>query len=236
VDEPREPLLSSVYRRRRVVATAGTAVGALLFVWAVGALLGGNQTPSVRGASHGVPLATTRAPASNPPSTGMIATHGSATSSPSASPSLQTTTNPTTTTTSAPPPGPPQACPDSVIRLTVTTPRPAYRVGQRPGLTLHITNVGQVPCFRDVSHQLRSVLLRTTSGVRLWSSADCYSLTTHEIPTLAPNQTLSYYVVWYGRTSAPGCPVRRETVPAGQYELVGQLGNLVGAPTPLTLG
>ncbi|HEY3610463.1 MAG TPA: hypothetical protein VGL06_23380, partial [Pseudonocardiaceae bacterium] len=89
---------------------------------------------------------------------------------------------------------------------------------------------------RDVSHQLRSVLLRTTTGVRLWSSSDCYSLTTHEIPTLAPNQTLSYDVVWYGRTSAPGCPVKRATVPAGTYELVGQLGTLVGAPTPLTLG
>lgn len=216
------------------MATAGTAVGALLFVWAVGALLGGNGTPSVRGAAHGVALATTRAPASNPPATGLIATHGSTTSSPSASASLQSTT--TATTTSAPPPGPPQVCPDSVIRVTVTTPRPAYRVGQRPGLTLLVTNVGAVPCFRDVSHQLRSVVLRTTGGVRLWSSSDCYSLTTHEIPTLAPNQTLSYGVVWYGRTSAPGCPVKRTTVPAGQYELVGQLGNLVGAPTPLTLG
>jgi hypothetical protein len=218
------------------VATAGTAVGALLFVWAVGALLGGNDTPSVRGAAHGVPLATTSAPASNPPTTGMIAPHGSTTSSPSASASLQaTTTTTTTTTTSAPPPGPPQVCPDSVIRLTVTTPRPAYRVGQRPGLTLHITNAGPVPCFRDVSHQLRSVLLLTSNGVRLWSSSDCYSLTTHEVPTLAPNQTLSYGVVWYGRTTAPGCPARRAVVPAGQYELVGQLGSLTGAPTPLTL-
>lgn len=215
------------------MATAGTALGALLFVWAVGALLGGNATPAIRGTAHGVPLATTRAPASNPPTTGMIATHGSTTSSPSASATLQATT---TTTTSAPPPGPPQACPDSVIRLTVTTPRPAYRVGQRPGLTLHITNAGAVPCFRDVSHQLRSVLLLTTNGVRLWSSSDCYALTTHEIPTMAPNQTLSYGVVWYGRTSAPGCPVKRATVPAGQYELIGQLGSLVGAPTPLTLG
>jgi hypothetical protein len=214
-----------------MVAMAGTALGALLFVWSVGALLGGNDAvPSVRGASHGVPLATTRAPASNPPPTGKLPpVRGSATSS-------VTSVVPVVTTTSAPPPGPPQPCPDSVTRVTVTAAQPNYLVGQRPFLTLHIANVGPVACVRDVSRQYRSIVLMSGDGkTRLWSSSDCYSVNTNEVRTLQPGQSLSYNVAWAGRTSAPGCPAGRTTVPAGTYELIGQLGALAGTPTPLTL-
>jgi hypothetical protein len=224
-----------VYRRRRVVAMAGTAVGALLFVWAVGALLGGNDTtPSIRGTVNGVPLATTRTQASNPPPVGKLPVRGSATSSPSASPPATTTVP--VTTTSAPPPGPPQACPDSVLQIAVTAAQPSYLVGQRPFLTLHITNAGPVACVRDVSRQYRAILLMSADGkTRLWSSGDCYSVTTNEVRTLQPGQGLTYNVAWAGRTSAPGCPAGRTTVPAGTYELVGQLGSLTGPPTPLAL-
>ncbi|HEX4701234.1 MAG TPA: hypothetical protein VH352_03820 [Pseudonocardiaceae bacterium] len=244
MDEPRGALPASVYRRRRIVATAGSAIGALLFVWAIGALLGGNDAPSVKGTANaanlragGVHLATT-APASNPPATGTITVHGSATSSPSTSPSLSThpTSTPTATTTTAPPPppGPPQPCPDSVLRVTVTATQPSYPVGQRPVLTLHITNAGQVACVRDVSRQFRSIQVMAGT-VRLWSSGDCYSLATNEIRTLQPNQSLTYGVAWAGRTSAVGCPANRTTVPAGQYQLVGHLGAIAGPPTTLTL-
>ena len=218
---------------------AGTAVGALLFVWAVGALLGGNDTtPSVRGTAHGVPLATTRVPASNPPPTGRLPIRGSATSSPSSSPPATSAvaTTVVSTTTSAPPPGPPQPCPDSVMQIAVTAAQPNYLVGQRPFLTLHITNAGPVACVRDVSRQYRAILLMSADGkTRLWSSSDCYSVTTNEVRTLQPGQGLAYSVAWAGRTSAPGCPAGRTTVPAGTYELVGQLGSLTGQPTQLTL-
>jgi hypothetical protein len=237
VGEARQPLPPSVYRRRRIVATAGTAVGALLFIWAIGALLGGGDTPSVRGAANirdsGVALATT-APASNPPATGRLAARGSATNSPSASASRPAAT--TTTTTSVPPPGPPQPCPDSVIRVTATSEQPGYLVGEHPVLILHIANGGPVPCVRDISHQYRSVLVLSADGkTRLWSSSDCYQLTTNEIRTLQPNESLTYGVAWGGRTSAPGCPVHRATVGAGTYQLVGQLGSITGPPAILTL-
>lgn len=209
---------------------AGTAIGALLFVWVVGALLGGNDAaPAVRGTAHGVPLATTRA--SNPPSVGSLPpVRGSATSSPSATPPLPITTVVTTT------PGPPQHCADSVMQVVVTAAQPNYLVGQRPFLTLHIANVGPVACVRDVSRQYRSIVLMSADGkTRLWSSNDCYSVNTDEVRTLQPGQGLSYNVAWAGRTSAPGCPAGRTTVPAGTYELVGELGSLVGPPMLITL-
>lgn len=216
------------------MAMAGTGLGALLFVWAIGALLGGTDTPSVHGTAQHVPLATTRP--SSPPPAGKLPVRGGATSSAMSStttPAPTTTTTTVVPTTSPPPPGP---CPDSVIKLTVTSAQPSYAVGQRPALTLHVTNGGPVACTRDVSRQYRSILVLSADGTaRLWSSSDCYSVTTNEVHLLQPGQTLSYGVTWAGRTSAPGCPGRRATVPAGTYQLVGQLGSLTGPPATLTL-
>jgi hypothetical protein len=121
------------------------------------------------------------------------------------------------------------------MRVTVTTGRSAYRVGDQPRLTLHISNAGPVPCVRDVSRRLRSIEVRSGTKI-LWSSSYCYTVSTDEIRTLAPGESLAYSVVWAGRTAAPGCPAHRTTVPAGHYHLVGRLGTVTGPPTPLVLG
>ncbi len=102
--------------------------------------------------------------------------------------------------------------------------------------TLHITNVGPLACTRDISHQFRAlVVVPAGATTPLWSSSDCYSVVTHEVPLLQPGQAVSYSIDWAGRTSAPGCPGSRGIVPAGQYDVIGKLGNLTGAPTPFTL-
>lgn len=222
---------------------AGLGVGAVLFVWAVGALLGGGDTPSVRGTANeraaGVPLATTQPP-SNPPATGLLLLPGSPSSSASSATSASattaspTTTSPTPTTTTTPPP--PKACPDSVMRVTVTTPKAVYHVGDQPVLTLHIANAGSVACLRDVSHQLRSIEIVPVHGAQpLWASSYCYQATTNEIRLLGPGHGVAYTVRWAGRTAAPGCPVDRTTVPAGTYDAIGILGKLTGPRTPITL-
>ena len=224
-----------MYRRRRVLAAVGSGLSALLFLWAVGALLGGNSSPSVSGMANGVPL--TPAPSSsNPPAVGRIAQAG-ATSSSSASSSVSVTLSaPASPVGTTPPPGPPQPCPDSVLRLTATVAQPSYPVGQRPLFTLHVANTGPVPCTRDVSRQLRELLvLPVAGGAPLWGSDDCYTAGTHEIRTLQPGQEIAYSVAWAGRTSAPGCPAGRHTVAAGQYTVIARLGALASAPTPFAL-
>ena len=55
------------------------------------------------------------------------------------------------------------------------------------------------------------------------------------MPLLQPGQVISYDVDWAGRTSAAGCPRSRTVVPAGQYALIAELGNLTSAPTPFAL-
>jgi hypothetical protein len=185
-----------------------------------------------------VPLAT-GAPASNPPPTGQLSQSLDPSSSASASASMSarasvsaTTTTPVPTTTTV---APPTTCADSALRVTVTSDKPTYEVGDHPLLTLHIANAGKLPCLRDVSHQLRSITVRSTAGKVIWSSSYCYQSNTDELRLLQPKQTLSYSVQWAGRTAAPGCPTTRTTVPAGGYELVGVLGKLTGPASPLIL-
>jgi hypothetical protein len=115
--------------------------------------------------------------------------------------------------------------------------QPSYRAGQDPVFTLNVTNAGAVACTRDVSPPLRSLVVVPASGAQpLWSSADCNTVAgPPDVRTLQPGESASYSVTWAGRTSASGCPVDRQTVPAGQYVVIGRLGALASAPTPFTL-
>lgn len=228
-----------MYWRRRTLAVVGTSAAVVLFIWAVGALLGGNSSRQTNDAADegAVPIATTSsAPSSNPPPISAAARAGSTTS-----PSPTTSAAPATgsapgSAAPPPPPGPPQPCPDAAITLTATTDRPNYRVGQRPVFTLHVRNTGAVACTRDVSRPLRDlVVVPAGSTAPLWSETDCYAVPSHDVPTLAPGQEITFTVTWAGRTSAPGCPVHRTTVPAGQYGLIAKLGPLGSAPAPFTL-
>lgn len=218
----------------------GTAVVVIVLIWAAGALLASSGT--IRGAAddnpNGVPVATISP--SNPPPSGKLSQPGSPSSSSSTSPMPTTSAapspSPSSTPPPPPPPPPPPACADDVIQLIAGVSAPSYPVGTRPVFTLHITNTGPVACTRDVSHQFRSlVVVPAGGGNQLWSSSDCYSLVTHEVPLLQPGQVISYNVEWAGRTSAPGCPGSRDAVPPGQYALIAKLGNLASAPTPFTL-
>jgi hypothetical protein len=241
VNEPRDDLPPSVYWRRRTLAVVGTSVAVLLFIWAVGALLGGNSSRQTNNAADegSVPIATTTpsAPSSIPPPISAVARGSSTTSPSSTTPVAPTTTSaPGSPAPPPPPPGPPQPCPDASIALTATTDRPSYPVGRRPVFTLHIRNTGTVACTRDVSRPVRDlVVVPAGSTAPLWSDTDCYAVPSHDIPTLAPGQEITYTVTWAGRTSAPGCPAHRTTVGAGQYALIAKLGPLSSAPAPFTL-
>ncbi|WP_460406505.1 hypothetical protein [Actinophytocola sediminis] len=103
-------------------------------------------------------------------------------------------------------------------------------------MRLLIVNTGTEPCVRDVSRKLRELQIVSADGrERLWSSNDCYAPAGAERRVLAPGKPMEFALKWAGRTSAPGCPLARRTVPAGQYRVIGKLGPLASPPAPLTL-
>jgi hypothetical protein len=119
--------------------------------------------------------------------------------------------------------------------VSAETEQPSYRAGQHPLLRLLIANSSPVACLRDVSRNIRELVLTTPDGTRVWSSNDCYSPPGEEIRLIQPGEKLLFTVTWAGRTSEPGCPSRRRTVPPGSYLLTGKLGAVAGPPVPLEL-
>jgi hypothetical protein len=250
--EPNGPLPQSVYWRRRALAAVVSVLAVVLLAWLIGGLVEADDQHPVQGTASGSviggPTSTdvhmTSAPASAPPSSpGPDDPRGSVTSGPRSgtptsgdtSPATSPAPTPSTTTTPPPPPGPPAPCPDAVVKVDAAADLPSYPTGARPLLRLRITNVGPAPCTRDVSRNLREILVLGQDGTRLWSSNDCYGPPEQDVRVLPPNQPAVYTVNWAGRTSEPGCPLDRKPVPAGTYQVVGKLGALVGQATPLTL-
>lgn len=240
--EPTGPLPPSVYWRRRAFAAGSCVLAVVLLAWLIGGLVGAADDQPVRGTAGTKNLAG--APSSPPPSTrpaGAPSTSASPTTAPpttaaqpAASPSPAPTGRPTTRP--AAPPGPPKPCPDAMTKVTAQPGQPSYRVGQRPLLRLVIVNAGKVPCTRDLSRKLRELVITSADGkTRLWSSNDCYGPPGVDKRTLAPGKPLVFTLNWAGRTSAPGCPLERTTVPAGSYRVVGKLGALAGPPATLTM-
>ncbi|MFL6144006.1 MAG: hypothetical protein ACJ72N_19345 [Labedaea sp.] len=227
------PLPPGVYLRRRVVAGAACAAAIVLLAWIVGRLVG---------AADRVPVPAGQARAMQPPSSRPAPPRSGASPS-SASPSTTPPGAPASAGAGlpvppAPPPPPPAPlpCPDTAVQVRAEAERPGYRVGQHPLLSLVIANAGALPCLRDVSRATRELVITSADGgTRFWSSSDCYAPPGTDIRLLRPGDRLAFTVTWAGRTSAPGCPSRRRTVPAGSYLLTARLGALTSPPVPVLL-
>ena len=224
--EPVGPLPESVYRRRQAVALAGLVVVLLLAIWGIRSLGGEPQQPA---AGDQVPV-------------GPVTSTPSPNSSPSPSPSSTAGSTPPLPASAAPavapppPPGPPAPCPDTSVGVAAETDKPGYRVGERPVFRLIVTNTGSVPCTRDLAAALQEMIVLSADGTtRVWSSNDCAPGDGDEVRTLAPGEQLTFSVSWAGRTSEPDCPEERETVPAGEYQLITRLGAVTSAPAPFRL-
>ena len=228
--DPSGRLPHGVYWRRRMAAVAMSVVAVVLLAWVIGKLVDGGGPNPVQGAS---------ARSAQPPSTrstSEASSRASASSSASvAEPAAPAPAQPAQPPPPPAPPPPPQPCPDPAITVYAETEQPGYRVGERPLLRLLIVNASTVACYRDVSRSIRELVITTPDGTRVWSSNDCYSPPGEEIRLIQPGEKLLFTVNWAGRTSAPGCPSQRRTVPAGSYLVTGKLGAVTGAPVPLEL-
>lgn len=128
-----------------------------------------------------------------------------------------------------PPPEPP-VCADNEIRVAAEAAKPEFRVGERAGLRIVVTNVSDRECLRETNGTLRELVVSTPEGNRVWSSRDCHSESTNERPLLRPGQSVRNEVEWTGYTSTPECPVQREAAPAGEYSVIATLGPLTSPP------
>jgi hypothetical protein len=219
--QPQGPLPPQIYWRRR-----GLALGvALLVVAAVVVVIvtvvtghAGADTKSAVKPANAAPAAQPQ-PEVKTPITAV------------AQPPAQT---PTAVTAVTPPPVLKEGddCPDSTLAVKGLTSQPHYHVGDQPKFTMVVTNIGLVACRRDVGAAVLAAYVYSLDNNRLWSNLDCAPSNETLVKTFNPGEQVTTEVTWTGMGSAPGCPLPRQPIGAGTYNLVVQLGNLRSAPVP----
>jgi hypothetical protein len=231
--EPHGPLPPEIYWRRRGLALGIAVVVIGTVVAIVVAVMSGSAGANTSN------TAATKKPAAqapqNPPA-------------PGASPEVKTPVVPpagqnpdqqveTPTAAVQPPPVLKEGddCPDSTLAVKGLTNAPQYAIGDQPKFTMVVTNIGLVACKRDVGAAVLAAYVYSLDNKRLWSNLDCAPSNETLVKTFAPGEQVTTAVTWTGMGSAPHCPLPRQPIGPGTYNLVVQLGNLRSATVPFIL-
>jgi hypothetical protein len=223
--EPHGPLPTEIYWRRRGLALGIAVVVIGIVIAIIVAVFGGSagaNTSGAKGAAQPTqahsPIVQPEVQAAGPP------------------PGAQA---PPVTPTAAVQPPPilkeGDDCPDSTLAVKGLTNQPQYAIGDQPKFVMVVTNIGLVGCKRDVGAAVLAAYVFSLDNKRLWSNLDCAPSNETRVKTFAPGEQVTTAVTWTGMGSAPQCPLPRQPIGAGTYNLVVQLGNLRSLPVPFIL-
>jgi type II secretory pathway pseudopilin PulG len=233
--EPHGPLPPEIYWRRRGLALGIAVVVIGIVIAIIIAVLGG---------SAGANTSNTAAAKKSAAQAGQNAPAGSSGASPEGKtpvvpPAGQNPDQQVETPTAAvqPPPVLKEGddCPDSTLAVKGLTNAPQYAIGDQPKFTMVVTNIGLVACKRDVGAAVLAAYVYSLGNKRLWSNLDCAPSNETLVKTFAPGEQVTTAVTWTGMGSAPHCPLPRQPIGPGTYNLVVQLGNLRSATVPFML-
>jgi len=107
-------------------------------------------------------------------------------------------------------------CEDADLEVLAITDRESYAAGEKPKLSLSVTNTGKKPCTADLG--TAGMVFSVTSGSdQVWLSTDCQKTPDHRPVILEPGKALKTEPLAWDRTrsSKKTCEVDREQVAAG---------------------
>jgi hypothetical protein len=231
--EPRGPLPTEIYWRRRGLALGIAVVVIGIAVATVIAFMGGSAGAKPANVKAGSAQNTPAAPPPQvPPPPGQEG------AIPVAPPQQgQNPEAPTPTAAVQPPPVLKEGddCPDSTLGVKGLTNAPQYFIGDQPKFTMIVTNIGLVACKRDVGAAVLAAYVYSLDNKRLWSNLDCAPSNETLVKTFTPGEQVTTAVTWTGMGSSPHCPLPRPAIGPGTYNLVVQLGNLRSLTVPFIL-
>ena len=222
--EPHGPLPNQIYWRRRALAL-GIAVLVIGVIAAIVAVVVMNSTSSEQPTANDSAADQAGPPGENPEVSSPI------------QPGEQGPPAATPTAAVVPPPILQEGddCPDSALAVKGITNVPQYVIGAQPKFTMVVTNIGLVACKRDVGAAVLAAYVYSLDNQRLWSNLDCAPSNETLIRMFQPGEQVTTEVTWTGMGSAPNCPLPRQPIGPGTYNLLVQLGNLRSAPVPFML-
>ena len=236
--EPRGPLPTEIYWRRRGLALGIAVVVIGVAVAIVIAFVSGNAgakptSADKTGNAQGHPGSAAPQAPQTPQPAGQTEGNTPAAQAPQA----QNPEAPTPTAAVQPPPVLKEGddCPDSTLAVKGLTNSPQYYIGDQPKFTMVVTNIGLVACKRDVGAAVLAAYVYSLDNKRLWSNLDCAPSNETLVKTFTPGEQVTTAVTWTGMGSSPHCPLPRPAIGAGTYNLVVQLGNLRSQPVPFIL-
>jgi hypothetical protein len=227
--EPHGPLPTQIYWRRRGLAIGVGVLAVAIVVAIVVMVLKGGSTTATKNASDNKPN-TSQGPLAPTPTPEV--------KSPVVPPAQQAPPpTPTATAAVQPPPVLKEGddCPDSTLAVKGLTNEPRYTIGDQPKFTMVVTNIGLVACQRDVGAAVLAAYVYTLDNKRLWSNLDCAPSNETLVKTFNPGEQVTTEVTWTGMGSEAQCPLPRQPIGPGTYNLVVQLGNLRSATVPFIL-
>jgi hypothetical protein len=224
--EPHGPLPPQIYWRRRALAIGIAVVVIGVIVAVVITVLTGNAGADIKNNAKQASAAQSAPPNPQPEIKSPL--------TPLPPPPTQT---PTPISAVTPPPVLKDGddCPDSTLAVKGITNQPQYLVGEQPKFTMVVTNIGLVACQRDVGAAVLAAYVYSLDTNRLWSNLDCAPSNETLVKKFSPGEQVTTEVTWTGMGSAPQCPLPRQPIGAGTYNLVVQLGNLRSAPMPFII-
>ncbi len=197
----------------------GVGAGVLTTLsWAVNGLLATGSTAG-HNASAGHITGARHSPAHH-----AAARHDEDKASPAASPSASPSHTPARHHASRRAPqasGSAAACTPGGVALTVSSPQYWYQPGLTPRFTVRAVSTESHPCSFDMSPRSVSVVIDTSGGRPIWSSADCATSSGSAPVVLASGTHATLRVSWNRRT---GCADSGTLVRPGEYRVSAAAG------------
>ena len=132
-------------------------------------------------------------------------------------------------------PSPSQGCDAKLVTVTAATDKPTYAPGQKPLLTLKVTNGNRVPCEVNIgTSQMEYVI--TSGSDRIFSSRDCQAESKDLVKTLAPGRSETANFLWGRNRTVEGCTAVAAQPAAGTYVFTARLGTRTSPKAVFQLG
>ena len=108
-------------------------------------------------------------------------------------------------------------CQQNLLTVTAETDKPTYAAGEKPLLSLKVTNGNKVPCEVNIGTSQMEFLI-TSGSDRIFSSQDCQADDTDLMKTIAPGKSETANFPWQRNRTVQGCdPIEAKPGAGGAY-------------------
>ncbi|SDL44858.1 hypothetical protein [Arthrobacter sp. ok362] len=108
-------------------------------------------------------------------------------------------------------------CEQNLVTVTAATDKQDYAAGEKPLLSLTVTNNNKVPCEINIGTSQMEYMI-TSGSDRIFSSKDCQAESTDLTKTIAPGKSETANFPWQRNRTVQGCtPVDAKPGAGGAY-------------------